>query len=135
MHAIFIIVACLLLVAPGGSAGSEPRAEKDLTIYSTGGVDSDGRRHSLKIKRSFVAGASWDLAALDGPALKRVLEVSKQSLVDAKLAQREDITFQGIEWKMLGEESVVFARFRFKNGFYVSVAVNAVFDCAVPTLQ
>ena len=107
--------------------GDEP-AQHGRVIYSTGGVNSAGRRFSMKVPESFVAGAGWETADVEGIALARVIEVAREALLAKKLDKGEAVAFTSVTIRRVGQGGLVFVNFRVGKDWNVSIAVNASFQ-------
>jgi hypothetical protein len=106
--------------------------KEDRTVYSTSGVNSAGRRHSMKVPESFVAGAGWETADVEGVALARIIEVAREALLAKKLDRGEEVAFTSVSIKRLGYGGLVFASFSVGKDWSVSIAVNALFQTIAP---
>ncbi len=126
-----VALAILGAVLPYSLAAEEP-AFDERVVFSTGGVDSAGRRFSLKIKESFVSGAEWDSADVEGVALARAIEVAREAFIASKPERKEKITFTGVTLRNIGRGRILFVKFSVGADWGVSIPVNALFQTIVP---
>ena len=128
-----VVFAILSAILHSSLAAEEPAPEqRDRVIFSSGGVDSAGRRFSLAIKESFVAGAEWEAADVEGVALARVIEVAREALKTSKQDKGEKVEFTDVTLRRIGRGRIAFVKFRVGASWVISIPVNALFQTIVP---
>ena len=129
-------VALVLLALSGVTLfGSDQAAQGDSPIYSTSWTSNGGRRYSLRILRSFLEGSGWHPSELEGVALARILEITRQKVLAMKLADPVEVKLGGISLQQINGEGIVFVKYRFGKTESVMIAVNAAFETAAPEVK
>ena len=86
----------------------------------------------MKVTQSFVSGAAWEPADVEGVALARIIEVARAALYAHKLDRGKKVNFAGVTMRRLGQGRLIFANFSVGDDWSVSIAVNALFQTIVP---